>query len=86
MTQSQLTLAIAVTLSLGLINSSPTPVMREMPLSKSDIVIAAQDTSGQDSVKMGESSGTQSGTAGQSSESKTGSEKMTESPPKQDNK
>ena len=86
MTQSQLTLAIAVTLSLGLINSSPTPVMREMPLSKSDIVIAAQDTSGQDSVKMAESSGTQSGPPGQSSESKTGSEKMTESPPKQDNK
>jgi hypothetical protein len=86
MTRSQLTLAIAVTLSLGLMNSSPAPVMRENPLSKSDIVIAAQDTSGQDSAKMGESSGTQSGSSGQTSESKTGSEKMSEAPPKQENK
>ena len=63
MTQSKLTLALAMALSLGLIHSSPTPV-KETPLSKSDIVIA-QVTRGQDSAKIGESSGTKTGSGGQ---------------------
>lgn len=79
-TQSKLTFAIAMALSLGLIHSSPTPV-KETPLSKSDIVIA-EDTSGQDSARMGESSGTKTGSDGQASEGKTGSEKMSQQPSK----
>jgi hypothetical protein len=71
---------MAAALSLGLMNSSPTPVMREMPLSKSDIVIA-QDTSGQGSAKMGESSGTKSGSSNENSD-KSDSEKMSQPAPK----
>jgi hypothetical protein len=67
-------------LALGLIHSSPTPV-KETPLSKSDIVIA-QDTSGQDSAKMGESSGTKTSSDGRASEGKTGLEKMSQQPSK----
>jgi hypothetical protein len=65
MTQPKLALATALALSLGLMNSSPTPTAREIPLSKSDIVIAAGETgttSGEDSAKMGEGSGSNTAT------------------------
>jgi hypothetical protein len=64
MTQPKLALATALALSLGLMNPSLTPTVREIPLSKSDIVIAAGETgttSGEDSAKMGEGSNTASG-------------------------
>jgi hypothetical protein len=65
MTRPKLALATALALSLGLMNSSSTPNPREIPLSKSDIVIAAGETgttSGEDSAKTGAGSG--SNTAG----------------------
>jgi hypothetical protein len=79
MTQSKLALATAIALSLGLINSSPTPALREIPLSKSDIVIAGgetETTSGEDSTKMGQGSGSNTA-SGQDSGDKTASEKIT---------
>jgi hypothetical protein len=43
MTRSHVTLAIAVAVSLGIVRPDATPT-REIPLSKSDIIIAADET------------------------------------------
>jgi hypothetical protein len=60
-------------------NSSLTPTVREIPLSKSDIVIAAGETGttgGEDSAKISEGSGSNTA-SGQESGDKTTSEKIT---------
>jgi hypothetical protein len=77
MTQPKLALATALALSLGLMNSSLTPTVREIPLSKSDIVIAAGETgttSGKDSAKTGAGAGSNTA-GGQESGDKITSEK-----------
>ncbi len=74
MTQSKLALAMAIALSLGLMNSSPTPNPREIPLSKSDIVIAAGETgatSNEGSAKMGDGSSSNTATGQDSGEMST---------------
>jgi hypothetical protein len=79
MTQPKLALATALALSLGLMNSSLTPTVREIPLSKSDIVIAAGETgttSGEDLAKMGAGHGSNTA-GGQNSGGETASEKIT---------
>jgi hypothetical protein len=58
MTQLKVVFALAAAVSFGIIQPANTPTEREVPLSKSDIVIAdkGETTGGEGSTKMGEGS------------------------------
>lgn len=67
MTQSKVVFALAAAVSFGIIQPANTPTEREVPLSKSDIVIAdkGETTGGEGSTKMG--GGSNGGAADQNS-------------------